>query len=231
MAAGNTKKHLEFTFCQKRGLFALVHFRMFRLIFLLKLKLFRMLKITRRVIFKIRKSSVTAVLVMSRTMETRKLKLFYFQKEARHRAKKLWTDIFLGNLSLNEGKNFVGLPVLNSRIWWRHVKTENTDKCMESSKHDLTPSGTATSLQFFFLKSFSQCQKFPIHEFFRCDVLWKLFDIGFPCEHCYFKLVKMASKTVIRPFAKRNLSVHFNTEILVIRDFDCFEGWPITFSW
>ena len=62
---------------------------------------------------------------MSRTMETRKLKLFYFQKEARHRAKKLWTDIFLGNLSLNEGKNFVGLPVLNSWIWWRHVKTKN----------------------------------------------------------------------------------------------------------
>ena len=24
------------------------------------------------------------------------------------------------------------------------------------------------------------CQKFPIHEFFRSDVLWKLFDIGFP---------------------------------------------------
>ena len=76
-------------FFQKRGLFALVNFRMFRLIFLLKLKLLRMLKITRRVIFKIRKSSVTAVLLMSRTMETRKLKLFYFQKEARHRAKKL----------------------------------------------------------------------------------------------------------------------------------------------
>ena len=114
-------------FCQKRGLFAIVNFRTFRLIFLLKLKLFRMLKITRRVIFKIRKSSVTAVLFMSPTMETRKLKLFYFQKEARHRAKKLWTDIFLGNLSLNEGKNFVGLPVLNSRIWWCHVKTENSN--------------------------------------------------------------------------------------------------------
>ena len=98
---------------------------MFRLIFLLKLELFRMLKITRRVIFKIRKSSVTAVLLLSRTVETRKLKLFYFQKEARHRAKKLWTGIFLGNLSLNEGKNFVGLPVFNSRIWWRHVKTKN----------------------------------------------------------------------------------------------------------
>ena len=73
MAAGNAKKHLEFTFARKRGLFALVNFRMFRLIFLLKLELFRMLKITRRVIFKIRKSSVTAVLLMSRMMETRSI--------------------------------------------------------------------------------------------------------------------------------------------------------------
>ena len=31
----------------------------------------------------------------------------------------------LCNLSLNEGKHFVGLPVLNSRIWCRHVKTKN----------------------------------------------------------------------------------------------------------
>ena len=76
-------------FCQKRGLFALVNFRMFRLIFLLKLELLRMLKINRRVIFKIRKSSVTGSSGMPRTMETRKLKLFYFKKEARHRAKKL----------------------------------------------------------------------------------------------------------------------------------------------
>ena len=82
MAAGNRKKTSGVYFCQKRGLFALVNFRMFRLIFLLKLELFRMLKITRTVIFKIRKSSVTAVLLTSRTVETRKLKLFYFQKEA-----------------------------------------------------------------------------------------------------------------------------------------------------
>ena len=60
-----------------------------------------------------------------------------------------------------------------------------TDKCMENSKHDWTLSGTATSLQSFFLKCFSQCQKFPIHEFFRSDVLWKLFDIGFPYKHCF----------------------------------------------
>ena len=59
----------------------------------------------------------------------------------------------------------------------------------------------------FFLKSFSWYQKFPIHEFFRSDVLWKLFDIGFPYKHCYFKpvclLVKMASETVIRPVGSR----------------------------
>ena len=90
MVAGSRMKTSGDHFCQKRGLFALVNFRMFRLIFLLKLKLFRMLKITRRVIFKnIGKSSVMAVLLMSRTMETRILKLFYFQKEARHQAEKL----------------------------------------------------------------------------------------------------------------------------------------------
>ena len=38
---------------------------------------------------------------------------------------------------------------------------------------------------------------------FRSDIFWKLFDIGFPYKHCYFKPVclpvKMASKTVRRP--------------------------------
>ena len=43
--------------------------------------------------------------------------------------------------------------------WFRY-----TDKCMESSKLDWTLSGTATSLQFFFLSA----------------VFCKLFDIGFP---------------------------------------------------
>ena len=40
---------------------------------------------------------------------------------------------------------------------------------------------------FFFLKSFSLCQKFPIHEFVRSDALWKLFDSSFPYKHCFFK--------------------------------------------
>ena len=54
---------------------------------------------------------------MSRTMEIRKLKLFYFQKNARYRAKELCRVIFLGNLSLNEGKISVGLPVLILEFW------------------------------------------------------------------------------------------------------------------
>ena len=66
-----------------------------------------------------------AVLLMSRTMKIRKLKLFYFQKNARYQAKELCRDIFLGNLSLKEGKNSVGLPVLILEFWWRHVKTKN----------------------------------------------------------------------------------------------------------
>ena len=45
---------------------------------------------------------------MSRTMKIRKLKLFYFQKNARYQAKELCRDIFLGNLSLKVGKISVG---------------------------------------------------------------------------------------------------------------------------
>ena len=85
--------------------------------FLLILALFRMLKITGRVIVKIPNSSATAVLLMSRTMKIRKLKLFYFQKHARYRAKELRRNIFLGNLSIKEGKNSVGLPVLVLEFW------------------------------------------------------------------------------------------------------------------
>ena len=62
---------------------------------------------------------------MSRTMKIRKLKLFYFQKNARYRAKELCRNIFLGNLSFNEGKISVDLPVLILEFWWRHVKTKN----------------------------------------------------------------------------------------------------------
>ena len=121
MAAGDRKKTAGAHFCQKRGLFSLVNFRKFRQISLLILTLFRMLKIAGKVILKIRNSCLhrgffTAVLLMSRTIKIRKLKLFYSQKNARYRTKELCRDIFLGNLSLNEGKISVGLPVLNFRI-------------------------------------------------------------------------------------------------------------------
>ena len=124
MAAGNRKKTSGVHFCQKRGLFSLLNFRKFRQMFLLILTLFRMLKIAGRVILKTRNSSATTILLMSRTMKIRKLKLFYCQKNARYRAKELWRDIFLGNLSLKEGKNSVGLPVLILEFWWRHVQTK-----------------------------------------------------------------------------------------------------------
>ena len=54
---------------------------------------------------------------MSRTMKIRKLKLFYFQKNARYRAKELRRNKILGNLSLNEGKISAGLPVLILEFW------------------------------------------------------------------------------------------------------------------
>ena len=127
MAAGNRKRTSGVHFCQKRGLISLLNFRKFRQMFLLILTLFRMLKIAGRVILKTRNSSATTILLMSRTMKIRKLKLFYCQKNARYRAKELWRDIFLGNLSLNEGKNSVGLPVLILEFWWRHVQTKNSN--------------------------------------------------------------------------------------------------------
>ena len=96
---------------------------------------------------------------------------------------------------------------------WTAVKNSSREKNYRkmngSSKHDWTLSGTATSLHFFPLKSFSLCQKFPIHKFFRSDVLWKLFDIGFPYRHCTVILrrvclpIKMPSKTVIRSIEGR----------------------------
>ena len=117
MAAKNRKKTYGVHFYQNRGLFSIVNIRKFRQMFLILLTLFRMLKISGRVILKMRNSSATAVLLMSRTIKIRKLKLFYFQKNARQRAKELRRDIFLGNLSLKEGKNSAGFPVLILEFW------------------------------------------------------------------------------------------------------------------
>ena len=104
-------------FCQKRGLFSLVNIRKFRQIFLLILTLFRMLKIAVRVILKTREQLCHSRPPMSRTIKIRKSKLFYFHTNARYRAKELCRNIFLGNLSLNEGKISVGLPVLILEFW------------------------------------------------------------------------------------------------------------------
>ena len=127
MAAGNRKKtsHFWSSLLPEERFISLENFRKLRQMFLLILALFRMLKIAGRVIVKIQNSSATAFLLMSCTMKIRKLKLFYFQKNARYRAKELRRDIFLGNLSIKEGKNSVGLPVLVLEFWRRHVKTKN----------------------------------------------------------------------------------------------------------
>ena len=47
----------------------------------------------------------------------------------------------------------------------------------------------------FFLKILFLFQKFPIHEFFRGDVLWKLFVIGFPYKHCWSLLFQTCLPT------------------------------------
>ena len=86
-----------------------MNIRKFRQIFLLILTLF---KNRRKSHFEDAEQLCHSRPPMSRTMKIRKLKLFYFQKNARYRAKELCRNIFLGNLSLNEGKISVGLPVL-----------------------------------------------------------------------------------------------------------------------
>ena len=124
------KKHLEFTFARREVYFLFWTFENLEKCFSLYC-LFRMLKIAGRVILN-RVGRV--ILLMSRTMKIRKLKLFYCQKNARYRAKELWRDIFLGNLSLKEGKNSVGLPVLILEFWWRHVQTKNKKKSSAKRK-------------------------------------------------------------------------------------------------
>ena len=112
-------------FCQKIGLFSLVSFRKFGQIFLLILALFRMLKIAGRVILKYG----TALAQPSSWCHARwkfgNWNCSVVKKNARYRAEELWRDIFLGNLSLDEGKISVGLLILNIGNWWRHVKTKN----------------------------------------------------------------------------------------------------------
>ena len=75
---------------------------------------------------------------------------------------------------------------------------------MGGSKHDWMLSGTATSLQFVFLKFFSLYQKFPIHEYlletmFYESYLTSDFHRNTDISKRVGLLVKMASKTVIRP--------------------------------
>ena len=117
MAAGNRKKRSGVHFCQKRGLFSLVNIRKSRQIFLLILALFRMLKLSGTVDFEYTEQLCYSHPPMSRTMKIRKLKLFYFQKNARYRTKELCKDIFLGNLSLKVGKVSVGPPILILEFW------------------------------------------------------------------------------------------------------------------
>ena len=56
---------------------------------------------------------------------------------------------------------------------------------MESSKHDCTLSGTATSLKFFFsYNPFPSAKSFQFMNF--SEAMFYENDIGFPYKHCYF---------------------------------------------
>ena len=74
---------------------------------------------------------------------------------------------------------------------------------MGSSKHDWTLSDTATSLQFFFLKSFSSAKSFQFMNFSEAMFYENYLKLDFHTNTVISRrvclLVKMASKTVIRP--------------------------------
>ena len=126
MAAGNGKKHLEFTFVRREVCFLLWTFENLDKYFSLYLHCLECWKSPAESFWRCGTALPQRRPPMPRTMKIWKLKLFYFQKNARYRAKELCRDIFLGNLSIKECKISVGLPVLILEFWWRHVKTKNT---------------------------------------------------------------------------------------------------------
>ena len=111
------KKHLEFTFARREVCFLLWAFENLDKYFSLYLHCLEC--------WKSREESFWSTEQLWHSRPPEKLKLFCCQKNARYRAKELWRYIFLGNLSLDEGKISVGLLVLNIGNWWRHVKTKN----------------------------------------------------------------------------------------------------------
>ena len=78
-----------------------------------------------------------------------------------------------------------------------------TDKCMKSSKHDWTLSGTATSLQFFSKNPSPSAKSFQFMNFseamFHEYYLISDFHTNTVISRLVCLLVKMASKIVIRP--------------------------------
>ena len=61
--------------------------------------------------------------LVSRISITLKFKMLWIPNEARYWAVKLKTDINIPPLMPDEDKNFGGSLVLDSKKWWRHVKT------------------------------------------------------------------------------------------------------------
>ena len=74
---------------------------------------------------------------------------------------------------------------------------------MESSNHDWTLSGTATSLQFFSINPFPSAKSLQFMNFseamFYKNYLISDFHTNTVISSLFAVLVKMASKTVIRP--------------------------------
>ena len=102
-------------------------------------------------------------------------------------------------------------------------REKNTVKCMESSKHDWTLSGTATSLHFFSETPFSSAKSFQFMNFSDAIFYENYFTSDFHANTVISTepvclLVKMASKTVIRPIFLFSATYYATADIPLISE-------------
>ena len=65
---------------------------------------------------------------------------------------------------------------------------KNTRKCMKSSEHNWELSGTATSLNFFFLNPFPSAKSFQFMNFSEAMFYENYLTSDSQTKHCYFKM-------------------------------------------
>ena len=91
------------------------------------------------------------------------------------------------------------------------VRGKNTGKCMESSKHNWTPSGTATSFQFCSQNPFPNAKSFQFMNFLEAmfyeNYLTSDFHTNTVISSSFAYSSKMTSKTVIRPIRNFHIGI------------------------